>query len=104
MKLYIIDDGYNWWVTGESADEALRLAWKMDIDEEKILTADDLVVMDPDEEFRIFLPDFHPSDLDADEYPNKPEKDDKDRWFCTATVGEWIEGKRAGDVIASDVF
>ena len=104
MKLYHIDDGETWKITGDTREEALRLAWKIDIDEEHRLNPGDLVEMDDDEVLKVFLPDFHPLDLNADEYPHTPIKDKKENWFCTATVGEWVENAQPGMLICSSLY
>ena len=104
MNLYHIDDGETWKITGNTKEEALRLAWKIDIDEEHRLSSEDLIEMDDNEVLKVFLPDFHPLDLTSDEYPHIPTKDEKENWFCTATVGEWLKDTEAGVLICSSVY
>lgn len=103
--LYRIDDGETWDVVGTSPEQALSLARStMDIDYYEELTAADLVIFSEDEVHRVFLPDFHPLDLDADEYPITPTQDKKGRWFCVATVGQWLKNARPGELISSSIF
>jgi len=104
LKLFHIYDGEDWWIAHLSAEEVLAYAWQIDVDEEKTLKADDVETVDGGISFRVFLPDFHPSDLDADEYPKKPCKDEKDRWFCCATVDEWLATCEPGSLVASSIY
>ena len=76
----------------------------MDIDYYEELTAADLIVFPDDEVHTVFLPDFHPLDLNADEYPTTPIQDEKERWFCVATVEAWLAVAQIGDLISSSIF
>jgi hypothetical protein len=108
MKIYLIDDGYQWYFAAESADEALEHARKCDVDEEENLTADDLIEFGPGAEltFHIggdFDPDTYDHDADIDHYPRMPVKNECGYWVVTASAHEWVARLEPGALVAAEL-
>lgn len=105
LYLFHICDGEDWWIAAESAECALQYAHQIDIDEGNELTVEDIEpALDGQSEFKVFLPDFHPTDLDDDEYPKRPEQNENGCWFCIATVDEWLATCKSGSLVASSLY
>lgn len=99
LKLFCIDDFEQHWVAHESADAAVDYAVKHYCMEPENVQSVKEVGMD--EPFRIFLVDGYDG---YEVYPSKPYRNDEGQWLVEATVREWLENAKPGDMIATTVY
>lgn len=105
MHIYLIDDGEKWWIVAESAEQALELARRDDIDCWRELSASDVEQLPDDSTVKVLLMDgLHWSETGL--YPIKRycRYYNGGGWVCEATAAEWAGMRRPGDIIASTVY
>jgi len=96
LKLFVVEDGEFHWIASTDAEAvSVYAAERYEID-----PIESVSELPNDEQLQIYFED----EPGANEVPLPAVQDAAGRWYCFATVGEWLSLAKDGDLICSTVY